>query len=171
MSVTEEEKRRSGQTQESLVTSVSAPSGFRPPRAIRRSGLWRYWTGAWIGAAAIGIGNAALREALFTDLSDREAHQVSTVTLLAFLTLYMRWLQRRRPLSTTKEALQIGAVWSTLTIGFEFGLGLLVTGDSFTDLLGNYNIAAGRLWAFVPVWMLVGPEVLRRAATRRGEEE
>ena len=166
-----EDKWPMGQTLESFVTGDSLSSGFRPPRALRRSGLWRYWTGAWIGAAAIGIGNAALREALFIDLSDREVQQVSTATLLAFLTLYMRWLQRRRPLPTTKETLQIGAVWSTLTIGFEFGLGLFVTGDSFSDLLGNYNVTAGRLWAFVPAWMLIGPEVLRRAAIRRSEEE
>lgn len=166
-----EEKRPMGQTQGSFVTGDSSPAGFRPPRALRRSGLWRYWTGAWIGAAAIGIGNAALREDLFTDLSDREAHQVSTATLLAFLTLYMRWLQRRGPLPATKEALQIGAAWATLTIGFEFGLGLFVTGDSFADLLDNYNVAAGRLWALVPAWMLVGPEVLRRVAAREGEEE
>ena len=166
-----EEKRPMGQTQGSFVTSDSSPAGFGPPPALRRSGIWPYWTGAWIGAAAIGIGNAALREALFTDLGDREAHQVSTATLLAFLTLYIRGLQRRAPLPATKEALQIGAAWATLTVGFEFGLGLFVTGDSFADLLDNYNLPEGRLWAFVPVWMLVGPEVLRRAAARRSEEE
>ena len=136
------------------------------PRRVRRTRLWRSWMGAWVGAAAIGIGNAALREAVFGELRDLRAHQVSTATLLAFLTIYMLWLQRRRPLPTSKDALQIGATWAALTVAFEFGLGLSVTGDSFADLVNNYNFAAGRVWALVPLWLLVGPEAVRRAASK-----
>jgi hypothetical protein len=29
-------------------------------------------------------------------------------------------------------------------------------------LLTAYNVAAGRLWALVPLWMAIGPEIVRR---------
>jgi hypothetical protein len=116
---------------------------------------------AWFGATSIGIGNAFLREATFGELSTLRAHQASTATLLLFLALYIAWLQRRRPLSSKRTALQIGALWAAATVAFEFALGLGVTGDSLSDLIHNYNFAAGRVWALVPLWMLIGPAVLR----------
>jgi hypothetical protein len=42
-----------------------------------------------------------------------------------------------------------------------------VTGDSWTALLHAYNLAEGRVWAAVPLWTVVGPEVIRRVGVRR----
>lgn len=117
---------------------------------------------AWVGATSIGVGNAFLREAIFRDLSDLRAHQASTATLLSFLVIYMWWMQRRRPLASDRTAMHVGAAWAGLTVAFEFALGLGVTGDSLADLMHNYNFAAGRVWALVPLWMLIGPYALRR---------
>jgi hypothetical protein len=99
-------------------------------------------------------------------MSELRAHQLSTLTLLLFLCLYIATVERRWPLPSTGIALQIGALWAVLTIAFEFGLGLFVTGDSLSVLLDNYNIGSGRLWALVPLWMGVGPAVLSNLRRR-----
>lgn len=145
---------------------VDTKESFQPliqlPRRLRRDKVWRVWLVAWFGAMAIGISNATLRELTMQALSDRAAHQLSTATLLAFLSLYMWWLQQRHPIASSRMAWRIGAVWSAATVAFEFALGLGVTGDSLSYLVGNYNILAGRLWLFVPLWMFLGPVTFRR---------
>lgn len=137
-----------------------------PPRRIRRSRAWRTWMVGWLGATALGMGNAAFREVVFKDLSELRAHQVSTATLLFLLATYMWWMQRRSPLTHAKQAAQVGVLWAALTIAFEFALGLTAVGDSLDDLIHNYNFAAGRVWVLVPLWMLVGPEVIRRVTSK-----
>jgi len=93
------------------------------PRRIRRSRVFRSWTVAWTGAAAIGIGNAALREAVLADLGDLTAHQLSTVTLLVFLAAYMWAVERWRRLPSTRTALQVGLLWAGLTVLFARDVG------------------------------------------------
>lgn len=131
-------------------------------RRLRGDPVWRPWIKAWLGASAIGIANGALREMAFRDMSELRAHQLSTATLLGFLTAYMWTVERRRPLPSTGTALQIGAAWAALTVAFEFALGLLITGESLDDLLRNYDVKAGHFWVLVPLWMAVGPAALMR---------
>ena len=80
---------------------------------------------------------------------------------------YLWVLESRRPIRTSREALAIGGSWALLTILFEFGFGHWVVGDSWFRLLQAYNLADGRVWAAVPLWTLVGPEVIRRRRVRR----
>ena len=136
----------------------------RPSRWLGRDKVWRAWLLSWVGAAGIGVGNATLRELTMRGLGEGKAHQVSTITLLGFLSLYMFGLQRRRPITSDRMALEIGALWALGTVGFEFALGLGVTGESFEDLVSAYDISNGRIWSLVPFWMLFGPFVLRRTA-------
>lgn len=75
---------------------------------------------------------------------------------------YMRLLQRRWPLSSRREALSIGAAWAGMTVAFEFGFGHWVAGDSWSALLENYDVTAGKVWALVPLEMATGPELARR---------
>ena len=125
----------------------------------------RRWISAWLGAAALGVANGASREALYADAAgDEAAHLVSTATLLTLLGGYMRLLQRRWPLSSSREAASVGAAWAAMTVAFEFGFGHWVEGESWSDLLENYNIRAGKLWVLVPAAMAVGPELARRHA-------
>ena len=42
-----------------------------------------------------------------------------------------------------------------------------MTRDSWAALLGAYNLAEGRVWAAVPVWTAVGPELIRRLHSGR----
>lgn len=120
------------------------------------------WISAWIGAAALGVANGAGRETLYADAAGEEAaHVISTGTLLALLGGYMWLLQRRWPLRSRREACSVGAAWTMLTVAFEFGFGHWVNGDSWSELLENYDITAGKVWVLVPVAMAAGPELVR----------
>jgi hypothetical protein len=97
-------------------------------------------------------------------LGELTAHQLSTATLLAELTLYIWLMDRRRPIPTTRNALVIGGIWAALTVLFEFGLGHYIVGSPWSELLANYNLAAGRMWVLVPLWMAAGPPAVHRTA-------
>jgi hypothetical protein len=75
---------------------------------------------------------------------------------------YLWVLEGRWPIRTSREAFAIGGSWAVLTILFEFGFGHYVVGDSWSTLLRAYNPGAGRVWAAVPLWTLLGPQVMRR---------
>lgn len=123
----------------------------------------RHWISAWIGAAALGVANGASREVIYADAAgDEAAHVISTGTLLALLSGYMRLLQRRWPLSSRREALSIGAAWTGMTVVFEFGFGHWIAGDSWSALLENYDPTAGKVWMLVPIAMAAGPELARQ---------
>ena len=128
------------------------------------TGTTKHWVSAWIGAAALGVANGAGREVLYADATgDEAAHVISTGTLLALLGGYMSLLQRRWPLSTRREALSVGAAWAGMTVAFEFGFGHWVAGNSWSELLENYDLAAGKVWVLVPAAMAAGPELMRHA--------
>lgn len=146
----------------SAPASATLVAGVCAPRRVRRSRVVRSWAIAWGGAAAIGVANAVLREAAFSDFGELRAHQLSTVTLLVFLTAYMWAIERWHELPSTRTALQVGLLWAGLTVLFEFVLGLYVTKQPLSELLAAYDVATGRLWGLVPLWMAVGPEVVRR---------
>ena len=137
----------------------------RPQRRLRRGRLWRAWMLAWLGTPVIGIVNGGVRNALVDERTPR-VDLLSTVTLILALGAYMWWFHRRRPLPSTRVALEVGAVWAALTVAFEFGFGLGVTGDSFADLISAYDFTSGEVWGLVPLWMLVGPSVVRRVSAR-----
>ena len=116
---------------------------------------------AWLGTPVIGIANGAARNVIAGERT-LGVDQVATGTLLLALGLYMWWLQGRRPLPSVRVALGIGALWAVLTEAFEFGFGIAVTGDSFADLIAAYDITAGKVWVLVPLWMFIGPTLIRR---------
>jgi hypothetical protein len=120
---------------------------------------------AWLGGPVIGIANGTAREKLYKDrVGDLTAHQISTATALALFSAYFWELERRRPIPTRATAAQIGATWGVLTIAFEFGFGHYVAGESWEDLLADYNLTRGRLWGLIPLWMIVGPATIRALA-------
>lgn len=126
------------------------------------------WILAWTGAAGLGVANGAGREALYADrVGDEAAHVISTGTLLALLGGYIWLLQRRWPLRDRREALSVGAAWTAMTVAFEFGFGHWVDGESWSALLENYDVTAGRVWILVPAVMGTGPELARRLARER----
>jgi hypothetical protein len=112
------------------------------------------------------VTNAAVRELGYADrVEELTAHQVATATLLAVLAYYTWLLDQRWPLPTTRTALAIGGIWAALTALFELGLGHDVMGSPWSALLANYNLARGRIWVLVPLWMAFGPTALHRRRT------
>jgi hypothetical protein len=89
-------------------------------------------------------------------------------------------LNRRWPIPTTRQALEIGAAWGVLTVAFEFGFGHYVAGESWAELLAAYDVTDGEVWILIPLWMAAGPatvsaldgrrRVLRQAHTTLDEE-
>jgi hypothetical protein len=116
----------------------------------------------WLGAAVIGVINGVARRALYEDrVGLQAAHYLSTATLLVLLGGYMALLARRWPIATRRTALLVGSVWSALTVGFEFGLGRFVVGDSWAKLFEQYEVWRGNVWILVPAWIALGPLVIR----------
>jgi uncharacterized membrane protein YdfJ with MMPL/SSD domain len=115
----------------------------------------------------IGVANGIARGALYErTVGPRPAHYISTAALLTLLTAYMALLGRRWPLPTRRTAVLVGAVWSVLTVGFEFGLGRFVVGDSWSKLLEQYAFWRGSAWIVVPMWIAIGPAALRDLSSR-----
>jgi hypothetical protein len=121
------------------------------------------WLLAWLGGVAIGVGNGVAREATYgRRLGEEAAHPLSALTAVAAFAAYFHLLQRRWPLRDRSEALKIGGAWLALTVVFEFGFGRIVAKKSWRELTADYDVARGRLWPLVLVWIGLGPEIARR---------
>jgi hypothetical protein len=126
------------------------------------NGVRKRWIAAWGGAVAIAIVNGAAREGVYVRrLGDERANRVSVLTGIGAFSLYFAALQRRWPLPTRRDALSVGAVWTAMTVVFEFGFGRL-RGESWEEMLGAYDLRRGELWPLVLAWIALGPEVTRR---------
>lgn len=129
----------------------------------------RLWLIAWLGGSLLGVVNGVARELLYKDrVGDVAAHNISTASLIALVAVYMWLLDRKWPIPTLRTALKIGGIWFVLTILFEFGFGHYVDGKSWSQLFDNYNVARGRMWSFVVIWMTVAPALVRKLRLGRG---
>jgi hypothetical protein len=118
---------------------------------------------AWFPMILIAVANGALREAwLVPRLGEHAARQVSTLLLVALLAIYVGIVTRTWPILSAARAIAVGALWLALTLVFEFALGRFVSGLSWEQLLAEYNLAAGRLWALVPLWVAGAPYLFFR---------
>lgn len=126
------------------------------------------WIAAWPGAAALGTANGALREATYgRRVGEWSANQLSGISLVAALALYFWSLHRRWPIPSAHDAAKVGALWVTLTVAFEFGLGRTVAKQSWREMLAAYNLAKGQTWPLVLAWVGIGPSVVQRLQTGR----
>jgi hypothetical protein len=152
---------RDPQKLEDSMSSTAVHAG----RIVHRrtgSSVWVPWLAGWLGATVLGVANGVARRALYEDrIGPEEAHSVSTGALVILLGGYMGWLTTRWPIPTRRTALLIGAVWAALTVGFEFGLGRFVVGDSWEKLFEQYEFWRGKAWILVPFWIAVGPALIR----------
>ena len=111
--------------------------------------------GLLLGGAVL---NGMFREAVLMPRSGRAvAHAISTV-LLCLLIIGIGWPASAwvAP-STLQDAWIIGAVWLVLTLAFEFGAGHFMFGKSWTELMAEYNLLAGRIWVMVLVVTFMTP--------------
>ncbi|HEX2104751.1 MAG TPA: hypothetical protein VHF51_13930 [Solirubrobacteraceae bacterium] len=138
----------------------ASPHPF-PAALLRRSDRDRPWTDRTLASLDGGVARrhgardrqrGRARAALRRPRRRLAAHQISTATFLALFAAYFPALERRWPIATTRRALQIGATWVVLTVGFEFGFGRWVDGKSWSELARDYDITSGRL----PCWCSCG---------------
>lgn len=126
---------------------------------------------AWLAMPVLAIANGTLRELTYgRRMGDDASHALSTFPLVALVVAYTAFIARKWPLRTRAQALIAGAGGFLFATGFEFGFGRL-EGRSWGELFHDYNVFAGRLWLFVPLALLVAPELHRlrqRRERRRG---
>ena len=110
----------------------------------------------WFPMLAIAVANGIGREWYKKFTTEITARQISTLTLIVFFGIYIYWVATRYPFESRAQALMTGVLWLLLTLSFEFGFGRF-RGNSWGQLLAEYNILEGRLWILIPVWVAIAP--------------
>ena len=111
----------------------------------------------WLPMIVIAFANATLRELMFIkQFSEFRAHQLSTITLIIFCSIYVWIVFPLLRIQNSKQALFIGFVWMLLTVAFEFSLGRL-TNKSWEYLFRDYNLFAGRIWLLFLICLFLLP--------------
>ncbi len=114
----------------------------------------------WLPMIIIAFINATLRELfLIKEFSEFRAHQLSTLTLILFCSIYIWFVFPYLNIQNSKQALLIGFSWVLLTVVFEFSLGRL-SNKSWDYLLQNYNILEGYIWLLFLICLLLLPPLL-----------
>lgn len=125
-----------------------------------RPGVFLYGIGGWLLLAVVGVLNGIVRVVVVEPVVGAyPAHVVATlVTGIPAFLLVMYLYFRYAPIDhTRRELTALGVYWLVLTVVFEFGFGHYVVGHSWSRLLADYNLLAGRLWVLVLVVILLGP--------------
>lgn len=124
--------------------------------------IWRYVL-AWIPMMFIGIINGIIREMTYGKYFNQlRAHQVSTVTGVLLLGFYIWMLVYLWGFESPRQAIAVGSIWLGLTVMFEFAFGRFVAKHSWSQLLSDYNILAGRIWLAVLIWVAIAPWLFYR---------
>ena len=117
----------------------------------------------WLAMVLVAILNATIRELFITpNAGDYLAHVASTITLVVALAVVIVLYLRRVPDHASIELAAIGVLWAGLTVAFELLFGHYVAGESWAALLALYDVTAGYVWAFVPLFLLLAPLLLGR---------
>lgn len=90
------------------------------------------------------------------------AHQMSTATGSVILGVFIWFVIRLWPPVSSSQAGSIGLIWVALTVTFEFGMGGFIMHRPWTHLLHDYNLAAGRVWPLLLVWIGLAPFIFYR---------
>jgi hypothetical protein len=112
----------------------------------------------WCLLLLLAVLNGGVRDAwLSPALGDPIGRAISTLLLcgLIFLATWLTigWI---RPTSSA-AALGVGALWSVLTLAFEFGVGHYGFGKPWLELLADYDLSRGRIWIAVLLITLLAP--------------
>lgn len=112
---------------------------------------------AWFPMLLLAVTNGALRDLVYKKFTgELLAHQLSTISLLVLFTVYIGFVVKTYPPASQMQAFLAGLLWLFCTLVFEFGFGLYL-GKNIGELLNDYNLLKGRIWIFIPLWLLVAP--------------
>jgi uncharacterized membrane protein YhdT len=121
--------------------------------------MWKYAC-LWLPMVFIAIANGLIREKWYGRyLSELRAHQLSCLIGLILFGIYIWMVMRLFSPATKTQALSVGMLWLGLTVGFEFLFGHYVAGHSWSRLLQDYNLLAGRLWLLILLWITLAPYI------------
>lgn len=121
----------------------------------------------WFPMAAVAVANGVLRQTTYGPrMGELRAHQLSTITGIVLIGLFMWAVLRVWPPRSSRQAAAIGLVWAAMTLAFEFLFMHYVAGHSWQRLLAEYDLPAGRVWVFVPLWVAAAPYLFFRASAR-----
>jgi hypothetical protein len=118
---------------------------------------------AWFVLLLVAVINGALRDFAYgKHVSELFANQLSCLSgVILFGVVFYQFMQRWPPASA-RQAIYIGLFWTALTVAFEFLFFHYAAGHSWDELLANYDIAHGRLWPLILLWVAFGPYVFYR---------
>jgi hypothetical protein len=127
--------------------------------------------GVWFVFVILAMVNGVARGLWYEPIVGNEllAHQISSVTGISlFLAAMYVFFKKTSAAYTEKDLLLIGALWLVFTSAFEFGFQHYLMGLSWSTLLQDYNILAGRLWGLVLLTIFVGPFLMGRYLLGKG---
>jgi len=112
----------------------------------------------WVVMLVVASVNGAIREALLIPAIGLIAGRaISTIALCLFVLLLtwltIGWIAPR----SSRDAWIVGGLWVALTLGFEFLAGHFLFGDSWSQLLEEYNVFRGRIWVLVLLTIALAP--------------
>ena len=129
--------------------------------------MFRYLQ-AWFTMLGVAMVNGGLRDMTYgKQLPELLANQLSCLSGIILLGVVIYLYVRRWSLTSARQALYIGLFWMALTMAFEFLFFHYVGGHSWEELLGNYDLARGRLWPLILVWVLIAPYLFYRISNKR----
>lgn len=118
---------------------------------------------AWFVLLLVAVMNGGLRDLTYGRyVSELLAHQISCVIGIALFAVVISQFVRRWPPASAREAWFIGVFWMALTVAFEFLFFHYVGAHSWEALWANYDLASGRLWPLILLWVLVAPYLFYR---------
>lgn len=113
---------------------------------------------AWFPMLALAIANGALRQLTFGKrMSELRAHQLSTAIGSTILGVFIWFVIRLWPPTSSQQAVSTGVIWVALTVAFEFGMGRFLIHKPWKQLLHDYDLAAGRVWTLFLIWIGLAP--------------
>ena len=125
------------------------------------SGNVKIYLIAWLGLVVLAIINGVLRNNVYgPTMSELQAHQISSITAIILFGAATWLLHQRWPIQSDSQSWTIGITWLLMTVIFEFLFGHYVMGHSWSHLLADYNLLAGRVWSLVLLWTIISPYVI-----------
>lgn len=117
----------------------------------------------WLVMLVVAFVNGALRDFTYgKHLPELRANQLSCVSGMVLLGVVMFFYVRYWPPVSAGQALAIGLFWMALTVAFEFLFFHYVGRRSWAELRANYDLASGRLWPLILVWVALAPYLFYR---------
>jgi hypothetical protein len=119
--------------------------------------MWAKALLVWLAFAAGAFVLGGLREKLLRPrIGEQRAHQAGTLAFCAYIALLGGFFARSHAL-TTKQGLLVGALWTAMTLAFEFGFFHYLMNKPWQELFADYNLAKGRLWPLVLLTSFLTP--------------